>query len=438
MTSDPPRPGLQPLSHLKAGPTTSRSRSTARPAASNAQQTPRSPNRSPLRKNFGRKGLDPTSERVTTALIRRVLCPQGSNYGTSASQPPEELLPPLTSSNDVDHQLYAFIAVIVREFVYSWYSGITSDQALVNEALQMTAHCARALEQRLRHVDVAQLLLDEIPSLVETHITSYRLAKQQPNLSGLAPSTRTVYHTLNPHPALSPAPIPSDPQTTAQQGENEAIYRQLLMHGTLAVLLPTEDLENACLRTLVGDLLADRLMGDEVSQRICEGWFLWDTLSKLLDAAREHMDRETEAIRGYQQERLAEVGSLSTHEEQNGNASFKPQSSVSAWFSSFLHAAYLAYVALCFVAIGLFRVASRPSPSRPKAAPTSQRNESPKSAGNVTGKRAVLDYRLYSMVSQLLDVPRRKPWLTGTLALMQHMIVAGPGRIGDTDSVLDR
>jgi ElaB/YqjD/DUF883 family membrane-anchored ribosome-binding protein len=204
----------------------------------------------------------------------------------------------------------------------------------------------------------------------------------------------------------------------------------------LAVLLPTEDLENACLRTLVGDLLADRLMGDEVSQTICEGWFLWDTLSKLLDAVGEHMDSETEAVRGSQQERLDE--SHSTNKEQNDHASSKPQSSVSAWFSSFLHAAYLIYVALFSMAIGLFRVASRPSPSRPTAGPTSQKNEAPKSAGNVTGKRAVLDYRLYSMVSQLLDVPRRKPWLAGTLALMQHMIVAGPGRIGDMDSVLDR
>lgn len=103
-------------------------------------------------------------------MIRRVLCPQSSNHGTSASQPPEELLPPLTSSNEVDRELYAVIAIIVREFVYSWYSTITSDQALVNEALQVIAHCTRALEQRLRHTDVAQLVLDEIPSLVETHI----------------------------------------------------------------------------------------------------------------------------------------------------------------------------------------------------------------------------------------------------------------------------
>lgn len=119
--------------------------------------------------NVSREGLaDPTNERVTTTLIRRVLCPQAGNYG--APQPLEELLPPLTSSNDVDRQLYAIIAIVVKEFVYSWYSRITTDQALVNESLQVVAHCTRALEQRSRRVDVTQLVLDEIPSLVEAHI----------------------------------------------------------------------------------------------------------------------------------------------------------------------------------------------------------------------------------------------------------------------------
>lgn len=111
-----------------------------------------------------------TSDKATLALIRRVLCPQASSHGASSPQPMEDLLPPLTSSNDVDRQLYAFLAIIVKEFVYSWYSKITPDQALVNEVLQVVAHCTRALEQRIRQIDVAQLILDEIPALVEAHI----------------------------------------------------------------------------------------------------------------------------------------------------------------------------------------------------------------------------------------------------------------------------
>ena len=71
----------------------------------------------------------------------------------------------------MDRQLYALVAIIIKEFVFSWYSKITADQAFAAEVIQVMAHCTRALEQRLREIDVAQLLLDEIPGLVETHIT---------------------------------------------------------------------------------------------------------------------------------------------------------------------------------------------------------------------------------------------------------------------------
>jgi hypothetical protein len=122
-------------------------------------------------KNISRDELsNSTSDKATAALIRRVLCPQSGSYGGAASSAPEELLPPLTSSNDVDRQLYALIAIIIKEFVLSWYSKITADQSFINEVLQVIAHCTRALEQRLREVDVAQLVLDELPALLEAHI----------------------------------------------------------------------------------------------------------------------------------------------------------------------------------------------------------------------------------------------------------------------------
>jgi hypothetical protein len=168
--TDPLRPGLQPVSHLKAGPTTSSSRSTALPSPTTLQPPSRPSSRLRTQRAYSKDDPDATSEKATTALIRRVLCPQTSSYGATSSQPPEELLPPLTSSNDVDRQLYALLAIIIKEFVYSWYSKITTDQALVNEVLQVIAHCTRALEQRLRQIDVAQLALDEIPGLVEAHV----------------------------------------------------------------------------------------------------------------------------------------------------------------------------------------------------------------------------------------------------------------------------
>jgi hypothetical protein len=120
---------------------------------------------------------DTTSDKATVAFIRRTLCSHdvllgNGEKGHNTPRPIEELLPPLTSSNEIDTQLYAIIAVIIKEFVQTWYSKITPDHVFVNEVLQTIAHCTRALEQRLRKVDLEALLLDEIPELVEAHLRS--------------------------------------------------------------------------------------------------------------------------------------------------------------------------------------------------------------------------------------------------------------------------
>ncbi len=67
-------------------------------------------------------------------------------------------------------QLYALIAIIIREFVQTWYNKITPDQVFVEEVVKIIAHCTRALEQRVRQVDLESLLLDELPELLEVHI----------------------------------------------------------------------------------------------------------------------------------------------------------------------------------------------------------------------------------------------------------------------------
>jgi hypothetical protein len=112
------------------------------------------------------------SEKATLSLIRRILVGDGS-YGTESRatpQPIEAVLPPLTSSNDVDVQLYAIIAIVIKDFVRTWYSKITPDHIFVEEVIQIIAHCSRAIEQRLRQIDVVELALDEIPALVQRHI----------------------------------------------------------------------------------------------------------------------------------------------------------------------------------------------------------------------------------------------------------------------------
>ena len=113
---------------------------------------------------------DALSERATLFLIRRTLCSQLGDKGRSTPAPIHEILPPLTSSNEVDLQLYALIAIIIREFVQTWYGKITPDQVFVEEVVKIIAHCTRALEQRLRNVDLESLLFDELPELLEVHV----------------------------------------------------------------------------------------------------------------------------------------------------------------------------------------------------------------------------------------------------------------------------
>ena len=55
----------------------------------------------------------------------------------------------------------------------NWYNKITPDEAFVAEIVQIIAHVTRTLEQRLRKVDLESLLLDEVPGLIDGHITGW-------------------------------------------------------------------------------------------------------------------------------------------------------------------------------------------------------------------------------------------------------------------------
>ena len=142
---------------------------SSQPAFASPDSLPR-PETPNSRQNTRFAPTEPTSDRATLFLIRRTLCSQLAEKGRSTPAPVDEILPPLTSSNEVDLQLYAFIAIIIREFVQAWYAKITPDHVFVEEIVKIIAHCTRALEQRLRKVDLESLLFDDLPDLLEVHI----------------------------------------------------------------------------------------------------------------------------------------------------------------------------------------------------------------------------------------------------------------------------
>ncbi|PGH17334.1 hypothetical protein AJ79_01218 [Helicocarpus griseus UAMH5409] len=455
MTNNAGRPRLHQVTASKSGSATlSPKLPTLAVPSSKSPRTSRSPSRVRQGVKFSAPAgqSDVTNDKATASLIRRVLCPQSNSHGQEQRErgtprPLEELLPPLTSSNEVDLQLYALIAIIIKEFVYVWYSKITPDHTFTDELIQIIAHCTRALEQRLRRVDVDALVLDEIPALIEAHIVAYRTARQNPQSDRSASYFHTVYHTLNPHPALSPIRHVSDPSTIAEQQKRESVYRQLLAQGVLAVLLPTEDLENVCLRTLVGDILADMILGELVSGKACEGPFVWEMITQIISAINQKGHNHSEKAEHVQKSRLERFGLLSSKEEpSHGDSSGANQSDFSILLWSILQYSYLIYVVIRFILVGLFRVASplRPVSSRerqsasPPSTPINPASEAQSWPSSGSVRPPVLRYRIFGMVSQLIDVSRRMPWLGGVLALIQHAMVEGPGKLGGTGEIVDR
>src|SRR5271170_2879826 len=112
----------------------------------------------------------------------------------------------------------------------------------------------------MRQIDLEAVLLDEIPAIIWNHIRGtlrggvmltgldFRLARVKMD-GEFTPFTdfESTFHNLQPHPALA-------------SSETEADYLRLIADGCLAILLPTEDLDSDCERTLVREILAGLIL----------------------------------------------------------------------------------------------------------------------------------------------------------------------------------
>jgi hypothetical protein len=295
------------------------------------------------------------------------------------------------------------------------------------------------------------------------HTIAFRIAHESLYPHPLASTPRDIYHTLTPHPALSPVPHDADPSTLLEQERNEEAWRQLLVQGVLAILLPTEDLENGCLRTLVADIFAEMILGNGVSKKACEPWLLWDAITTVIEATRPRGDDvggkgNSPATAA---SRLEQFGLLSASSERvDGSRRFNLKAQGSAAFSSasglfwtIVQYIFLASTAVRVVIYALATSSTLPSRSKTWLAPTeaerlgtviptipttSHPETSTSPASLLRDQRPILDMAVWALMGRLVDMRTRMPWLSGLLALLQHGALVGPGRVGDTDGVLDR
>ncbi|KAK3399092.1 PXA domain-containing protein [Sordaria brevicollis] len=381
---------------------------------------------------------DPLSDRATVYLIRRILCPQHQDKGKTTPISIEDVLPPLTSRNDVDLQLYALIAIILREYVQNWYSKITPDDSFVTEIVLLIAHVTRALEQRLRKVDLESLLLDELPDLLDRHVTAYRAAHTPITQSPLETDAREIYHALCPLPALSPVPRSESPASIAEQADNEAAYRQLLVHAVLAVLLPTEDLQNDCLVALVGQIMSELIIGNILANKLSEPWFIWECFSIASNVITRRRSVENAPLPRRKSKVPVQARTSSSIQ------------SIQALFWTLIQWIFLA-ISFVRMAITILITSNSLSPRlshgatayEKVAAQRTTQLDLEKHAGSFDvepdrSKTPVLAFRCWSAISNLIEMDGRMPWLSGTVSMLQWIMMRSPGRLGGVDGSIDR
>ena len=279
-------------------------------------------------------------------------------------------------------------------------------------------------------------------ALRRLRVTAYRISHKTNRLTSTSTGLRAVYHSIIPHPALSPVPNPSVETSVWEQSRHEAEYRQLLVQGALAVLLPTEDLENACLRTLVADVIAESILGNSIGGRACEGWFIWSGITKLVEAVKAHMEPKAtgEEIEIDTRSRLEKFGLLSVERGEDTRPKKDGRRSLfTEIFWRLLQYGYLTIASIRFIVLGLVAASSETRRSiwtarkvAKDSSPIAKATEAPKPL------RTILDFKVFSLISTALDLPFRMPWLSGSLSLLRYYLVKGPLKVGATDGLLDQ
>lgn len=222
------------------------------------------------------------------------------------------------------------------------------------------------------------------------------------------------------------------------------------MQGVLAVLLPTEDLENECLIALVGQIFSDMVIGGSIGGKISEPWMLWEGIIKIAEAIKAQLPKSKAQVRV---ERSNSDLMDTTPPRLNGanTRAWRIKRSLQKTFWLILQYGFLAFTAVRFFIVTFATASSLPSrianatktssPALSKdevGAADLSNTETVFSPRQTVSKQPILKMKIWSCASSLLDLDIRMPWLSATISLLQWVAITGPGEIGNTDGLVDK
>lgn len=235
-----------------------------------------------------------------------------------------------------------------------------------------------------------------------------------------------------------------------RQLENEVAYRQLLVQGVLAVLLPTEDLENDCLTAIVGQIFSEMILGGGIGGNASESWLLWEGITKISEVLQAQLPKSKAQVRVERSNSEAK-NAMPMDPTGRNTRGWRIRRSIQKSFWLILQYCFLAFSAVRFVLITLATSSSLPSRIPPTMKVTgstsSQDHMEPPELANTDdiwdgradqAKQPIVKMKIWSCAANLLDLGARMPWLSATMSMLQHLALTGPGKMGNTDGMVDK
>lgn len=225
--------------------------------------------------------------------------PQTDSRSTKRTEGPtlaQRLLSPASASPlfplatpdhvQLNDQVYRFLALALRAFVLTWWSKLSpKDKEFLPQITKVVQHVVKNVQERLDEEKLTEMLLVDIPVLVQRHYTDYRSAAAKVGTSyGASTDLPRTFHRLQPHIAVQV----EDTQgaSLGAEGLLDPIYLGAAVDMILKACLPPEesgaDMERHILREIiVGPILSSSL------PRVVQPWFIHKALLEVLGPPKQ-------------------------------------------------------------------------------------------------------------------------------------------------------
>ncbi|KAH9813564.1 PXA domain-containing protein [Melampsora americana] len=199
---------------------------------------------------------------------------------------PSPILTDKRYGNLLDPLLSNLLTIISKQFILTWYSQISplkeNSKPFITRVTQILIHIIRELEQRLTTLDVIQLILFDLPILINRHLldlqeTHCRLSFQRQRAIEPDLTFDEVFIRLRPHPGvqlttvmaspnrhvssfLSPHLVDPLPKYPTARALPSPTYLWLLIEALMERVLPAEDWAPETERLIIREILINVIL----------------------------------------------------------------------------------------------------------------------------------------------------------------------------------